>query len=70
MLTPASGPSTRQPVVHDVSSKAPIPPADEEQFSPQALGRLEALMSKENRTLTLLKVETEEASTHFDMPAS
>ena len=70
MLAPAPGPSTRQPVVHDVSSKAPIPPADEERFSPQPLGRLEALMLKENRTLTLLKVGTEEVSTSFDAPAS
>ena len=51
MLAPAPGPSTRQPVVHDVSSKAPIPPADKERFSPQPLGRLETLMLKENRTL-------------------
>ena len=70
MLDPAPGPSTCQPAVHDVSSKAPIPPPDEERFSPQPLGRLEALMSKENRTLTLLKVGTEEASTRFDAPAS
>ena len=33
MLTPAPGPSTHQPAIHDVSSKAPIPPADEERFS-------------------------------------
>ena len=70
VLTPAPGPSTCQLVIHDVSSKAPIPPADKERFSPQPLGRLEALMSKENRTLTLLKVGTKEASTRFDAPAS
>ena len=56
MLTPAPGPLTCQPVIHDVSSKALIPPADEERFSPQPLGRLEALMLKENKTLTILKV--------------
>ena len=67
MLAPAPGPSTHQPVIHDVSSKAPFPLADEEWFSP---GRLEALMLKENRTLTLLKVGTEEASCCFDVPAS
>ena len=70
MLPPAPGPSTHQPAVHAVSSKTPISPADEEQFSPQPLGRLEALMSKENRTLTLMKVGTEEASTCFNVPAS
>ena len=70
MLAPAPGPSTHQPAIHDVSSKAPIPPADEERFSPQPLERLEALMSKENRTLTLLKVGTEEASTCFNVLAS
>ena len=53
MLTPAPGPSTCQLTIHDVSSKAPIPLTDEEQFSPQPLGRLEALMSKGNRTLRL-----------------
>ena len=70
MLTSAPGRSTRQPVIHDVSSKAPIPHAYKERFSPQPLGRLEALMSKENRTLTLLKAGTEEASSRFDAPAS
>ena len=70
MLAPAPGSSTHQPAIHDVSSKAPIPPADEERLSPQPLGRLEALMSKENRTLTLMKVGTEEASSCFDVPAS
>ena len=49
---------------------APVPPADQQLFSPQPTGRLEALMSKENRTLTLIKVGREEASTHFDAHAS
>ena len=39
---------------------------DKQQFSPQSIGRLKALMSKENRTQTLIKVGAEEASTHFD----
>ena len=30
MLAPAPGPSTHQPAIHDVSSKAQIPPVDEE----------------------------------------
>ena len=51
-------------------SKAPAPPGDEQWFSPQHMGRLEALMSKENKALTLMKVRTEEALTCFDAPAS
>ena len=39
---------------------------DKQQFSPQSIGRLKALMLKENRTLTLIKVGAEEASTCFD----
>ena len=70
MPTAASGPSAHQPTDHAGSSKTPAPPADEQWFSPQPIGRLEALMSKENRTLTLIKVGTEEASTRFDaMPS-
>ena len=43
---------------------------DKQQFSPQSIGRLRALMSKENRTQTLIKVGAEEASTHFNAHAS
>ena len=43
---------------------------DKQQFSPQSIGRLKALMLKENRTQTLIKVGAEEASTHFDAHAS
>ena len=43
---------------------------DKQQFFPQSIGRLKALMSKENRTQTLIKVGAEEASTHFDAHAS
>ena len=43
---------------------------DKQQFSPQSTGRLKALMSKENRTRTLIKVGAEEASTCFDAHAS
>ena len=39
---------------------------DEEEFSPQSIGRLRTLMLKENRTQTLIKVGAEEASTRFD----
>ena len=43
---------------------------DKQQFSPQSIGRLKALMSKENRTQTVIKVGAEEASIHFDAHAS
>ena len=39
---------------------------DKQQFSPQSIGRLKALMSKQNRTQTLIKVGAEEASTCFN----
>ena len=39
-------------------------------FSPKSINRLKALMSKENRTQTLIKVGTEEATTCFDAPTS
>ena len=41
-----------------------------QQFSPQSIGRLKALMLKGNRTQTLIKVGAEEASTRFDAHAS
>ena len=43
---------------------------DKQQFSPQSIGRLKALMSKESRTQTLIKVGAEGASTHFDTHTS
>ena len=70
MSTAAPGPSTCQPIAHGRLSKTPVPPADQQLFSPQPIGRLEALMLKENRTLTLIKVGREEASTHFNVHAS
>ena len=57
MSTAVSNPSTHQPATHCVSSKTPALPADQQLFSPQPIGRLEALMLKENRILTLMKVE-------------
>ena len=39
-------------------------------FSPKSINGLKALMSKENRTQTLIKVGTEEATTRFDAPTS
>ena len=70
MPTAVSGPSTHQPTAHGGLSKTPASPADQQQFSPQLTGRLEALMSKKNRTLTLIKVGMEEALTHFNAHAS
>ena len=43
---------------------------DKQEFSPQSIGRLKALMSNESRTQTLIKVGAEEASTHFDAHTS
>ena len=43
---------------------------DKQQFFPQSIGRLKALMSKKNRTQTLIKVGAEEASTHLDAHVS
>ena len=37
---------------------------------PKSIDRLKALMSKENRTQTLIKVRTKEATTCFDAPTS
>ena len=45
--------STEQGTAHAGSSTAPVPPGDEQQFSPQHIERLEALMSKENKALRL-----------------
>ena len=38
---------------------------DKQGFSPKSIDRLKALISKENRTQTLIKVGTEKATTHF-----
>ena len=43
---------------------------DKQGFSPKSIDRLKTLMSKENRTQTLIKVRTEEATTHFNVPTS
>ena len=70
MPTAAPGPLTCQLTAHGGSSKTPASPTDQQWFSPQPIGRLEALMSKENRALTLIKVGMEEALTHFNVHAS
>ena len=43
---------------------------DKQQFSPQSIGRLKALMLKENKIQTLIKVGVEEVSTRFNAHAS
>ena len=43
---------------------------DKQGFSPKSIDRLKALMLKENRTQTLIKVGTEEANTRFIAPTS
>ena len=43
---------------------------DKQEFSPGSINRLKALMSTENRTQTLIKVGTEEATTCFDAHTS
>ena len=70
MPTTVPGPSTHQRTAHGESSKTSALPADKQWFSPQPTGRLEALMSKENQTQILIKVGTEETSTHFDAHVS
>ena len=46
MPTAVLSPLTHQPAIHAGSSKTPASPADQQLFSPQPIGRLEALMSK------------------------
>ena len=43
---------------------------DKQGFSPKSIDRLKSLMSKENRTQTLIKVGTKEATTCFDAHTS
>ena len=62
------------PATSSTSNLRIIPTAslatDKQDFSSQSIGRLKALMSKENRTQTLIKVGAEEASTHFNAHTS
>ena len=43
---------------------------DKQEFSPESIYRLRALMSKENRTHALIKVGMEGAATHFNAHTS
>ena len=71
---PPNTDSEAAPGTSSASTLGIIPTAslatDKQQFTPQSIGRLKALMSKENRTQTLIKLGAEEASTHFDSHAS
>ena len=62
------------PATSSASALRIIPTAslatDKQEFSSQSIGRLKALMLKQNRTQTFIKVGTEEASTHFDAHTS
>ena len=70
MLAFMTGPLTHQQTAHARLSKLPTAPIDQQLFSLVPIGKVEALMSKENRTLILIKIGTEEALTHFNVHAS
>ena len=72
MEMPASvpGPSTHQQTAHARLSKLLAAPVDQQPFSSAPIGKVEALMLIENRTLILIKISTEEALTCFDAHAS
>ena len=66
--------STGAPAVPSTSVLQDIPTTPlviyKKAFSPKSMERVKALMLKENRTQTLIKVWTEEAATHYDVPTS
>ena len=55
-------------VLRNISTASLV--TDKQEFSPESIIGLKALMSKENRTQTLIKVGMEEATTHFDAHTS
>ena len=69
VIPPHTG-SGAAPATSSASALRIIPTAllatEKQEFSPQSIGRLKALMLRENRTQTLIKVGAEEASTRFD----
>ena len=73
-MAPSLTGSTGAPAVPSTSVLQDIPTAslviDKKAFSSKSRERVKALMLKENRTQTLIKVGMEEAATHYDMPAS
>ena len=73
-VAPSHTGSGMAPATSSASALRIIPTAslatDKQEFSPQSIDRLKVLMLKENRTQTLIKVGTEEASTPFDAHTS
>ena len=73
-VAPSHMGSAEAPAVLLTSVLQNIPTAllviDQKSFSPKSIDRMKALMLKENRTQTLIKVETKEAATCFDVPTS
>ena len=73
-VAPSHTGSCVAPATSSASALRIIPTAslaiDKQEFSPQFIDRLEALMLKENKSQTLIKVGTEETSTCFDAYAS
>ena len=71
---PVQADSCGAPAMPSASILRNIPTAslvmDKQEFSPKSINRLKALMLKENRTQTLIKVGTEEATTRFDAHTS
>ena len=72
-IVPSHTGSGGAPAVSSTSVLRSIPTdsliIDKEGFSPKSIDRVKALMSKENRTQTLIKVGSKEATTHFDAPS-
>ena len=73
-VAPVHADSGGTPAMLSASVLRNIPTAslvmDKQEFSPESINRLKALMSKENRTQTLIKVGMEEATTYFDAHTS
>ena len=68
-VAPVHADSGGAPAIPSTSVLKNIPTAslamDKQEFSPESINRLKALMSKENRAQILLKVGMEEGTTHF-----
>ena len=68
-MAPSLTGCTGAPAVPSTSVLQDIPTASLV-INKKAMDRVKALMSKVNRTQTLIKVGTEEAATHFNVPTS
>ena len=73
-VAPVHADSGGAPAMPSASVLRNIPTAslvmDKQEFSPMSINRFKALMLKENRIQTLIKVGTEEATTHFNAHTS